>query len=192
MKSTNAIFIATALAALVLLAGPTATASDWGCECVLCMSNPGGATQYKECEPPIEKLKKHLSHGGKFPGCKEAQGYGMQTGRESYYSCQEAYGREYEAYQPQRDIEAPCYRRSSSLNGYNDCTQCRKFEGYRDKKICYGDGINDCKIVRAAKYTVKPVQKRTKRNYIQLKKPDGQTGDRVWYNPPKRKKRGLF
>jgi hypothetical protein len=60
------------LAAAVTLAGSLlwaadANASEWGCKVVLCLSNPGGPTEYSECRPPIEKLWKHLAKGGSFP-----------------------------------------------------------------------------------------------------------------------------
>jgi hypothetical protein len=46
-----------------------AKADDWGCKVVLCLSNPGGPTQFAECRPPIEKLWKHLRKGRPFPTC---------------------------------------------------------------------------------------------------------------------------
>ena len=59
------------LAGLALLPAP-AGASDWGCQVLLCMSNPGGPTQYAECVPPIERLWRHLRRGGAFPTCDMA------------------------------------------------------------------------------------------------------------------------
>lgn len=46
-----------------------AVASDWGCQVLLCLSNPGGPTQYGACVPPIEKLWERLALGGSFPTC---------------------------------------------------------------------------------------------------------------------------
>lgn len=46
-----------------------AHASDWGCQVLLCLSNPGGATQYPACVPPITKLWRQLAMGGAFPTC---------------------------------------------------------------------------------------------------------------------------
>jgi hypothetical protein len=46
-----------------------ARSDDWGCQVLLCISNPGGATQYAECRPPIERLWAHLSKGRSFPIC---------------------------------------------------------------------------------------------------------------------------
>lgn len=46
-----------------------AHANDLGCQVLLCLSNPGGATQYGACIPPMTKLWKKLATGGAFPGC---------------------------------------------------------------------------------------------------------------------------
>jgi hypothetical protein len=59
------------LAGLALLPTP-ARADDWGCQVLLCMSNPGGPTQFAECVPPIERLWRHLRRGGSFPTCDMA------------------------------------------------------------------------------------------------------------------------
>jgi hypothetical protein len=46
-----------------------AAAGDWGCEVLLCLSNPGGPTQYAACVPPIDRLWARLALGGSFPTC---------------------------------------------------------------------------------------------------------------------------
>ena len=46
-----------------------ARANDLGCQVLLCLSNPGGATQYGACIPPMTKLWQKLATGGSFPGC---------------------------------------------------------------------------------------------------------------------------
>jgi hypothetical protein len=48
-----------------------AAASDWGCQVLLCLSNPGGPTQYAACVPPITKLWNQLATGHGFPACTE-------------------------------------------------------------------------------------------------------------------------
>lgn len=57
----------------LLLAGSgwsaPAAASDYGCEVLLCLSNPGGPTQYAACVPPITKLWRELALGHSFPIC---------------------------------------------------------------------------------------------------------------------------
>jgi hypothetical protein len=65
-----------ALASCLLLAIPSipAVASQWGCQCLLCLANPGGPTQFDECKPPIEKLYAALAHGAPFPPCDLSDG----------------------------------------------------------------------------------------------------------------------
>jgi hypothetical protein len=61
--------------ALMLFAGTSifvpgvAYADDWGCQVLLCLSNPGGPEQYSACVPPIERLWSALRHGDPFPTC---------------------------------------------------------------------------------------------------------------------------
>jgi len=40
------------------------TSDDWACQAILCMSNPGGATQFSECEPSTEKFWRWMSVPG--------------------------------------------------------------------------------------------------------------------------------
>jgi hypothetical protein len=56
------------LAASVFASG-LAHADDWGCQVILCLSNPSGPEQYGECVPPIEKLWNALRHGDPLPTC---------------------------------------------------------------------------------------------------------------------------
>ena len=56
-----------------------AHADDWGCQVILCLSNPGGPEQYAECVPPIEKLWRTLRHGDPFPTCDFGAGGSQGT-----------------------------------------------------------------------------------------------------------------
>jgi hypothetical protein len=49
-----------------------AAAGDFGCEVVLCLSNPGGSTEYAACIPPIAGLYRALALGKGVPPCPEA------------------------------------------------------------------------------------------------------------------------
>lgn len=60
----------TPLMAIGLLAIP-AHANDHGCQVLLCLSNPGGATQYGACISPMAKLLQRLATRGSFPGCSD-------------------------------------------------------------------------------------------------------------------------
>ena len=50
-----------------------AIADDWGCEVLLCLSNPAGPTAVEQCKPPIHRLWDHLRHGHEFPTCDIAK-----------------------------------------------------------------------------------------------------------------------
>ncbi|WP_157067792.1 hypothetical protein [Desulfosarcina cetonica] len=140
-----------------------APASEWGCKCILCISNPGGATEFSECEPPIRKLKRHLEHGGSFPKCESAAaaGYTTKQGYVKYYTCEESYG---EGWDPIK-VFGKHY--------------CRKFIGYKIVITEYGDsGTTHKRKVKDYEY-----QKRKKREnpyYIDLVASDGTT-QRFWY-----------
>lgn len=71
-------------AAIAIMAAGTcwsapAAASDWGCQVLLCLSNPGGPTQYAACVPPITKLWDQLATGHAFPTCVEGGVLGTKT-----------------------------------------------------------------------------------------------------------------
>ncbi|SEJ81201.1 hypothetical protein SAMN05518849_11471 [Sphingobium sp. AP50] len=60
-------------AALIASAVPSvpAHASTLSCQVIICLSNPGGPTQYRECVPPISELWRMLARGASFPKCSE-------------------------------------------------------------------------------------------------------------------------
>jgi len=72
-------FIALALVATCALPSVIARADDWGCQVILCLSNPGGPEQYSECVPPIERLWRALRHGDPFPTCDFGVGSSQGT-----------------------------------------------------------------------------------------------------------------
>jgi hypothetical protein len=57
-----------AVGALLACASP-AHADGWGCQVMLCLSDPRGPETEGACVPPIEKLWDALSHGHPFPSC---------------------------------------------------------------------------------------------------------------------------
>ena len=67
-----------------------ARASDWGCEVLLCLSNPGGPTEFSECRPPIERLWRHLAKGRSFPSCIGV-GFSATKPRYEPYFCDEGF-----------------------------------------------------------------------------------------------------
>ncbi|WP_370051197.1 hypothetical protein [Sinorhizobium fredii] len=73
-----------------LVSDSIARADDWGCEVILCLSNPGGATQYAPCRPPIHRLWRELARGHAFPTCSSV---GFRASRPRYepYYCNEGF-----------------------------------------------------------------------------------------------------
>jgi hypothetical protein len=61
-------------AGMSIFAPGVAPADDWGCQVILCLSNPGGPEQYSECVPSIEKLWRALRRGDPFPTCDFGEG----------------------------------------------------------------------------------------------------------------------
>lgn len=84
----KASFLGGTFAAGMAFAWP-AKADDWACEVALCISNPAGPMAVSQCVPPIERLYRHLAHGGSFPLCKSADGHVKFTryGQEHYEDC---------------------------------------------------------------------------------------------------------
>ncbi len=78
------------LGALYLGSSQNARADDWGCKVILCLSNPGGATQYAQCRPALQKLWRWLARGKSFPTCSSA---GFESSRPRYepYYCNDGY-----------------------------------------------------------------------------------------------------
>ena len=53
---------------------------EWACKVAMCMSNPGGPTEFGECVDPIDRLRKHLAKGHPFPVCPFVGGGSAQEG----------------------------------------------------------------------------------------------------------------
>jgi hypothetical protein len=47
----------------------TAAADEWGCQVLLCLSDPRGARTEAACRPPIDRLYRELAEGHAFPTC---------------------------------------------------------------------------------------------------------------------------
>lgn len=159
--------------------------SDWKCEALLCLANPGGARQYSECNPPMDKLERWLYDRKPFPQCNQADGCGLgiKQGYERYYSCQEAYGEGY-----QLTIIDTSEEGYFSNNFFQRNKKCRKFMGY--KTIRQLDG-NDYVEKKVPVYSDRPIKWRTKPFYVEVKN-NGQNQGQRYYYKVKKKKRGLF
>jgi hypothetical protein len=47
---------------------------EWACKVAMCISNPGGPTEFAECVDPIKRLRRQLAKGKPFPVCPFAGG----------------------------------------------------------------------------------------------------------------------
>ena len=55
---------------LMFLLSQYAYADDWGCQVMLCMSNPAGPMAVAECVPPMQRLYDAMSRKGfQWPTC---------------------------------------------------------------------------------------------------------------------------
>lgn len=72
-------FVALVLIVACAFASGIAQADDWGCQVILCLSNPSGPEQYSECVPPIERLWSALRRGDPFPTCDFGTGTSQGT-----------------------------------------------------------------------------------------------------------------
>ena len=58
---------------------PSAQASDYGCQVLLCLANPAGPTAVSQCIPPITRLWEDLAHFRGFPSCETASAKGSRA-----------------------------------------------------------------------------------------------------------------
>ena len=77
------IFSAVGASAALLFASSPAKADDWGCEVLLCLSNPAGPMAVAACVPPIQRLYKAIfkPRPDPFPTCNMAVN---KNGQRSY------------------------------------------------------------------------------------------------------------
>lgn len=114
MPDIRSIAAAAALGLGALLAPSRTHAEDlWGCEVLLCISNPGGWDEFSQCHPPMDRLWEHLEDGGRWPSCDQAEaaGYDVRHGTRVVedpgcgpYRVEADGGREYVGYLPDRPV----------------------------------------------------------------------------------------
>ncbi|MBX4860465.1 hypothetical protein G9X64_20580 [Rhizobium sophorae] len=154
-----------------------ALANDWGCEVILCLSNPGGPTQFAECRPPIEKLWRELAEGHSFPTCSGATFHSSRPGYEPYY-CETGYRLE-SNYGP-RGQEGTCV--STALQPVSDAFCPHVGDGYNfsngsvlSPRWQLLDGRRQCMGYSTARPNV-----RSQPHYVDVTI-DGAATQRVWY-----------
>ncbi len=152
----KAIFV-TFLAVFSLTVSNVARADEWGCKCIMCLSNPGGATEYSECVPPIERLWRHLHYGGSFPGCDMGSnsGVAVEEGYEKWEPCKKGYS--------PAVYDKPCGEQTTC----GTVRMCRRQTGVR-KVAIYGDGPHPVAHRTAAVYDEYKQKRRSEPFWIQV------------------------
>jgi hypothetical protein len=79
--------------ALGFAVAPQAKADDWGCQVLLCLSNPAGPMAVAECRPPITRLYRALFkwRPDPFPTCLMSSGVDSKAGGNYAYVAPPSY-----------------------------------------------------------------------------------------------------
>lgn len=144
-----------------LFTAQSALASEWGCEVLLCLSNPGGPTEFAQCVAPINRLYDTLKDGGSFPTCEEAgPNTQIRRGYEEYVPCSESYPPNPEAVD--RNKKPTPDSVGYTVSEKRDREKGNKYDLYCRTPVQF-------KISRDEYvYYYKPAVRRTKPNWIQI------------------------
>ncbi|AJD42455.1 hypothetical protein RGR602_CH03138 [Rhizobium gallicum bv. gallicum R602sp] len=154
-----------------LISGSHARADDWGCQVILCLSNPGGATQFTECRPPIEKLWRELAKGHAFPSCN---GNGFTASAPGYapYYCDKGY--RLTTRYSDRGRQVSCISTTPQTVSNNECYSDSE-RGVHSSAWHWNDGQRQCQ-----RYVTMQPHMRAKPHYVDVTI-DGIGNQRVWY-----------
>lgn len=146
-----------------------ARADDWGCQVLLCLSNPGGPMQFAECVPPVQRLWNELARGRPFPTCS---GVGFQASGPGYepYSCEAGY--RLTARFGSQGQEAACVSGSRQAV---DSSQCAASAGDGTPRWVSTGGQSQCMA-----YVTMPPTLRPQPNFVDVTI-DGVGTQRVWF-----------
>lgn len=170
-KSLVHAFLAPAsLAAFYLVFDGNARADDWGCQVILCLSNPGSSTQYAECQPPIRKLWSELAKGRSFPTCS---GLRFQASRPRYepYFCNDGY--RLTTRYGDRGREASCISTTPQTVSNDECYS--DDDGITSAAWRRNEGRTECQRYVTTRPNVRPQP-----HYVDVTI-DGVGKQRVWY-----------
>ncbi|MFC3162879.1 hypothetical protein [Ciceribacter thiooxidans] len=154
-----------------LVPGGNAHANDWGCQVILCLSNPGGATQFAECRPPVERLWRELAQGHSFPTCTGVGFWASGPGYEPLY-CDEGYRLSLRF--GGRGREASCVSTAPQVVTGPECSPGRDHSQLIIARRA-GDRERTCR-----RYVTRQPHLRSKPHYIDVTI-DGIGRQRVWY-----------
>ncbi|ACP22477.1 conserved hypothetical protein (plasmid) [Sinorhizobium fredii NGR234] len=154
-----------------LVSDGIARADDWGCEVILCLSNPGGATQYAPCRPPIQRLWRELARGHGLPTCN---GVGFSASRPRYepYACGEGF--RLTTRTSDRGAEASCVSTTPQTVANSECDYDQD-GGPLSPRWYHLGGQRQCR-----RYVTRRPSVRSKPHHVDLTI-DGIGTQRVWY-----------
>lgn len=157
--------------------GQNAHADDWGCQIILCLSNPGGPMQYGECRPPVQKLWRWLARGKSFPTCS---GAGFQSSRPLYDPLYCSDGYRLTVTYSDKAREASCVSTSRQIVNKSLCRHDRGWPGNSNEHITSAQWQSENGQLQCTGYlTARPLV-REQPNYIDVTI-DGVGKQRVWF-----------
>ncbi|MGI8397495.1 hypothetical protein ACRYWZ_14025 [Agrobacterium deltaense] len=160
-----------------LISGSNARADDWGCQVILCLSNPGGATQFAECRPPIQKLWRALAKGHSFPNCSGVGFHSSRPGYEPYY-CNEGY-RLSSSY-GSRGEQATCVSTTLQRVDGSLCSSGRDNDGGNSGSVLSARWQRQDGRLQCMGYPITHPNVRSQPHYVDVTI-DGVGKQRVWY-----------
>ncbi|NLS16687.1 hypothetical protein HGP16_08960 [Rhizobium sp. P40RR-XXII] len=162
---------------LYLISERHARADDWGCQVILCLSNPGGPTQYAACHPPISKLWQELAKGHSFPTCS---GVGFRASRPGYepYFCSDSY--RLTTRYGERGQQETCVSRTLSKVDGSYCASGRDGSARDDGLVISARWQRDGRHMQCMGYPTARPNVRSEPHYVDVTI-DGVGSQRVWY-----------
>jgi len=162
---------------IYLILGGDARADDWGCQVILCLSNPGGPTQFAECRPPISKLWQALAKGASFPTCS---GVGFRASQPGYepYSCNDGYS--LTARYGDRGQEAICISATLQKVDARYCRSGRDSAAENTDLVALARWQRRERHLQCMGYPTERPSRRLQPHYVDLTI-DGVGSQRVWY-----------
>lgn len=132
-------FAAAAAFALLQLAAQPASASDYGCRVLMCMSNPAGPQAVAECQPPIQRflMEQAQKPPKPFPTCEEGAPATMTPAQRPYDACPEgstALAQDVKAVQMDPTVYANLVRAAAARVGNDRYAESRTLMGQVDPR----------------------------------------------------------
>lgn len=160
-----------------LNSGQNAHADDWGCQVILCLSNPGGPMQYAECRPPVQKLWRWLARGKSFPTCS---GVGFQSSRPHYDPLYCSDGYRLTVTSSDKAREAACVSTSRQIVNKSLCRHDRDWPRNSNEQITAAQWQSENGQPQCTGYVMARPLVREQPNYIDVTI-DGVGKQRVWF-----------